>query len=86
MINEILAKGIPALSPPAGHEPIELIELEYKSELDNLDMNNSKIRGNGWPRLHETWKRRWLHNDIRNMAFLYTYEVFNKIVETGGLK
>lgn len=41
---------------------------------------------NGWPRNHETWKTRWLHNDIKDMAFLYTYNVFRKIVNDGGLK
>ena len=34
-----------------------------------------------WPRLDGDWK----HSDIRNVAFLYTYEVFQKFVEIGEL-
>jgi hypothetical protein len=80
-INESLAKGIPALSTPAGHEPISL---PYGAEIDNMDCNAYKE--NGWPKDHDKWKKRWLHSDIKNMAFLYVMQAFNEIVRTGDLK
>jgi hypothetical protein len=28
----------------------------------------------------------WLHSDLKNMAYLYTYELFNELVTQGGLQ
>ncbi|MBN1270112.1 MAG: hypothetical protein JXB04_11025, partial [Kiritimatiellae bacterium] len=43
---------------------------------------------NGWPqeRLSSQWGDRWLHCDLRAMANLYVYELYDKFVELGGLK
>ena len=55
--------------------------------MDDWDMNTlGKPEGGAWGRWHATYEDRWLHNDIRNMAFLYTHRLFAKLVELGGLQ
>lgn len=76
--NEILAKGIPALSEETGRN-----ELNLGDQFVNFNMASHKA---GWPRNHETYHLRWLHNDIRKMAYLYTFKVFDEMVEKGELK
>ncbi len=80
VIDFHLAKGIPALSPPAG-----ATSLVSKGIL-SFDMNAPAFRPNGWPRESGGLRNRWLHSDIKNVAYFYTHKVFEKIVEIGGLK
>ncbi|MGD9874055.1 MAG: hypothetical protein AB7T27_07260 [Kiritimatiellia bacterium] len=74
--NEILALGIPALSGAAGRLLIE--------DIDNYDMNDHKP--NDWPRSGGEYDDRWLHTDIKNVAYMYVFDVFKQIVSSGGLK
>jgi hypothetical protein len=30
-------------------------------------------------------KQRWLHSDMKDMAFFYTYKLYKELVELGGL-
>lgn len=78
--NDILATGIPALSYSTGRYPPVL------TGLFNFDMANNVHRPNGWPRDDEIYHARWLHSDIHNMAYLYTYFAFKNIVQQGGLQ
>lgn len=80
-LNEILAKGIPALSPAAG-----LTNLS--TTLSNLDMNSKAEdnRPNGWGRNGDPYLTRWLHSDLKNMAYFYTYKLFNQLVSQGDLQ
>ncbi|MFO7871008.1 MAG: hypothetical protein R6V03_06200, partial [Kiritimatiellia bacterium] len=80
-VNEILARGIPAMSPAAGVNKMATIPVEKNADLDSKD-----YKPNGWPRNHETYVDRWLHSDVKNMAYLYTYKVFKEIAEKGELK
>lgn len=41
---------------------------------------------NGWPRSGGDYNDRWLHNDIREIAYLYVYNVFDEIVNKGEMK
>lgn len=80
--NEILAKGIPALSPAAGKTAIA------PDNIVNFNMNAAFKPDNGaWGRddshMH---KKRWLHNDMQNMAYFYTHKLFKTLVEEGGLE
>ena len=74
--NELLAKGIPALSPAAG-----------KTEMDSLGDNNFNMNtdfrpeGGAWGRNHEDYETRWLHSDMKDMAYFYTHRLFDKLVE-----
>lgn len=79
-VNDMLAMGVPALSPAAGlTNAIPLIGR-------NNNVDTPEIKENGWPRNHEDYHQRWLHSDLKNMAFLYTYKVFEKITTEGELK
>lgn len=77
--NDIIAQGVPALSYAAG---VQNILLPYPSR--NYNANNHKP--NGWGRSGGTYGTRWLHSDLKNMAYLYTYDLFNQIVSQGGLQ
>jgi hypothetical protein len=81
--NELLAEGIPALSAAAGIvKPSSLPNVENR----NSDMNIAfKPDGGAWGRSGEPYATRWLHCDIREMAFYYTQKLFVKLVKEGDL-
>ena len=75
-----LAQGIPALSPPTGRT-------KFRDELmPSFDMGS--YRSENWPTGNRDpeLQFRWLHSDVKNMAFFFTHTLFEKIVEVGGLK
>jgi hypothetical protein len=78
--NMLLSKAIPALSIPAGDRTLTSIALEK-----NIDMNIMG-RPNGWGRTHDTYGTRWLHSDLKNVAYFYVHPLFTKFVEKGELK
>ena len=69
-VAEILACGIPALSGPAGSRNI--------LDFDDYDMNNHDENA-PWGRKSDLYEKRWLHSDIKNMAFPFTFRVFQQI-------
>jgi hypothetical protein len=71
----LLSGFIPATSYAAGHE-----NFDEDVVVKNIDMNDA--RGASWPRLQESdgWKRGWWHSDIKDVAFPYTHEVFEEIM------
>ncbi|MEI7902567.1 MAG: hypothetical protein WCK89_20145, partial [bacterium] len=86
-IWRVLAGAVPAKSLAAGRIQID----NYIN--DNVNMNqpvsdNSGIKPSYWPdRGGDVWLRtNWLHSDIRNMAYLYTYRIYDEIINRGGLK
>jgi|LSQX01.2.fsa_nt_gb hypothetical protein len=76
-VNNILAQGIPALSHAAGINEIE-------GAVQNYDANANKP--NGWGRSTAPYFGRWLHSDLKDMSYFYTYELFNQLVSQGGLQ
>jgi len=79
-VTEMLAKGIPAISYPTGYTPITLEDFEK-----NIDMNATEFKPNGWVNRF-SFGDRWKHEDLIDMAYLYDYMLFKKIVELGELK
>jgi hypothetical protein len=80
-INELLAQGIPALSSPAGRKKITPLNIsDFSFDIETLDKNN------GWLYRNSTYQYRWLHNDLKNMAFLYNYKLFHNLIEVGALE
>jgi predicted outer membrane repeat protein len=77
-VNGILAQGVPALSYPAAVTNISL------AGFYNFDAEDNQP--NGWGRSGGTYDTRWLHNDLKNMAYLYTYSLFDRIVSEGALE
>lgn len=80
MRNEILAKGMPALSGAAG-------AISVMGPFENNNMNSESYR-NGWPRLvsEEPYGQRWKHSDLKNVAYFFTYKLFNDVVTKGNLE
>ena len=67
--SRILADGIPAMSFAAGANP-----LGNNAVSGNIDYGTCK--SGEWPRA----RGRWLHSDIKNVAFRFVHEFFEKLV------
>lgn len=82
VIDAHLAQGIPALSPPTGRTNLT----QYG--IPSYDMNSAEFMPNGWPRKEDgnELAMRWLHSDVKNVAYYYTHMLFRRIVEIGGLR
>lgn len=78
VVNDIIAQGVPALSCAAGVDAVNLINFY------NYNVNDH--RQNGWGRSGPPYYDRWLHSDLKNMAYLHTYEFFDELVSQGGLQ
>jgi len=79
--NELLAKGIPALSPAAGKTFLSPL-----TSSRNFNMNTDfKPEGGLWGRNHKDYGKRWLHSDMKDMAYFYTHKLYKELVELGGL-
>jgi hypothetical protein len=84
---DALGGAIPALSFPAGRNPIPLFEQQLRNT-DLIDLQD------GWPqaRLNDPKKRisltigRWFHSDAKNIAYRYNYKLWDTWVGIGGLK
>ena len=82
-VNEILAMGIPAMSPSAGQTNVARFNPVGQPP---RNINISTLKENGWPRDHETYHTRWLHSDCKNVGYLYTFKLFDELVTEGALK
>ena len=78
--NNYRARGIPALSPAVGITQVE----KFNGNFNMAAMKDD----DAWPtiRPNNSYGTRWQHNDIKNVAYRYTYKVFKDIVEKGQLK
>jgi hypothetical protein len=78
--NRILSDAIPCLTLPVGANPVPSFDSDH-----NINMQNNE---NNWPlgRLQQPEGNNWHHSDIRAVAYTFTYEVFNAIVNDGNLK
>ncbi len=84
---QILGGAIPALSFPAGRNPIPIFSPQNR----NTDLMD---RQDGWPqaRLIDPAKRlpdgrgRWFHSDIKNVAYRYNHIYWEDLVQRGSLK
>ena len=82
-VDEMLTMGIPSLSYPAGRKHIAPDDDGF-----SFDMNSSPdtFRLNGWLNRGAPYGTRWLHNDLKNVAYVYNYSLFDKIVDDGELE
>jgi hypothetical protein len=78
-VNDILPKGVPALSHGAGHNRVN-------GAVRNYDAEENEHKPNGWGRSGGEYDTRWLHGDFKNMAYFYTYDLFDQIVSEGELR
>ncbi len=74
VVNDIIARGVPALSYATAVSSIVGAQQNYDANVN---------KPNGWGRNDST---RWLHSDLKDMAHYYTYDLFDQIVTKRGLE
>ena len=80
--NRILSDAIPAMSLVAGANPIPRFDVSGR----NVDMNTPQFQ-NGWPQGRTGNEvNKWHHSDFHEVAYTFTYKLFNQFVTTGNLK
>jgi hypothetical protein len=83
--NRILSDAIPALSLPVGANPVPKLA-PFGQPNKNIDMMTLE---NGWPQGRLTTNEKnndWYHSDFHQMAYIFTYQLFNQFVTLGNLK
>ena len=85
---DLLARGLPALSPAAGAMPIPAIGgatavTNYDLEIQGRPVGGDwPAEGHGSPLTQE----RWLHSDFKNVALPCVYPLFVNMINRGGLR
>ena len=83
-IHLALAKHVPALSSPVGGMAV------LGDNTRNIDMNNPVTgieRPNDWGRSADSiYQKKWLHSDMKDMAYFYVHMLYYQLVEKGGLR
>ena len=88
MRYDLLARGLPALSPAAGSTPFP--RLGGNSSVMNYDLENQgRPIGGSWPAAGHgspLTRDRWLHSDFKNVALPYVYPLFQTMINRGSLR
>ena len=79
------ALGIPALIPAAGAVSYGGGDTLERMINMNLQSVNGVSRPNGWPN-HSSYGNRWLHSDLKNVAYYYTFKLYKRLVQEGALE
>jgi len=76
---------IPAMSFATGYDVVPALG-NPPSDF-NFDLSSAVIRGEGepWP-AERDGDLRWRHSDLREVAYVYTHGLYDKIVEVGELQ
>ena len=77
--DELLAEAIPAISTAAGNTQVT------PSTKPNFSFNISTLKENGWIYRNDELEENWLHEDLIDMAYLYNYKLYEKLVNDGDL-
>lgn len=88
----LLAKGIPSRTPASGAmkwgDDDNLGRFMFN--LNDITEDAAIPRPNGWVSRSNgwfgNWGTRWMHSDIKNVAYFYVFKFFEKVKETGGLE
>jgi hypothetical protein len=85
--KRILSDAIPALTWAVGSHPVPMLSPPQRPDQRNFDMNS--LYQNSWPVSRpqsgpEAFK--WYHSDFKDVAYTYTYKLFNQFVTVGNLK
>lgn len=78
-VDELLARGVPALSGPVGSMAMLL-----GSSVQNEDLNGFSLVP-GWPRAGETTFSGWRHSDVKNIALPFVFPAFQQLVQSFGV-
>jgi hypothetical protein len=87
--NRILADAIPALTLPVGASHVQRLAPQNEDDR-NFDMQ--ALCENGWSSgrpartVGAVAPGEWHHSDCRQMAYTFTYKLFDELVNNGNLK
>jgi len=87
-VAKLLGEAIPALSYAVGRN--DIISLDGTNQKNNFDLNAPFTSGgnggfeSGWPASRPN--SNWRHSDFQDVAYAYTYSLFDNIATTGVLK
>jgi len=77
----VLAYEMPALSFAAGGSESSIFALKDNA----VNMNDEMF--DGWPAIRGGLVgKEWFHSDFKDVAYRYTYPLFDDLVSRGGLK
>jgi hypothetical protein len=84
----LLADAFPARTLAAGKNQVASLLKDETTEEVNFDMQEKfktrKLSGIYWPA--DRNPKNWRHNDIKKVAYLYLYQLYDKFVGNVGLK
>lgn len=87
-----LAKGIPSRTPASGAmkwgDDDNLGRFMFN--LNDITEDATILRPNGWVSRSNgwfgNWGTRWMHSDIKDVAYFFVFKFFEKVKNTGGLE
>ncbi len=82
-IDSMLAQGIPTITPAVGNQELGAV---FVAQNRKRNLDSMAFKPNDWPNRGRDWKTRWLHSDMKDVAYFYNYMLYQFIVEQGGLK
>jgi len=75
----LLARAIPATSVAAGANAVEALPASHNRNMQHREKDGNVVDEglqNGWPRSDTIWR----HGDYKDVAYVYTYKLFDAIV------
>lgn len=84
VVDAHLARGVPALNWPTGGCIIGIDE-EEQFDVNHTSPYDGIPRPNGWP-IRSDYPARWLHFDMKDIAYFFNLKFYEKAVEKGTLK
>lgn len=88
MRYDLLARGLPALSPAAGSTPFPIFGGNESIVNYDLEKQGRQVGGD-WPldgHGSPLTRDRWLHSDFKNVALPFVYPLFLTMINRGALK
>jgi hypothetical protein len=84
--NRILSDAIPAMSLVAGANPVPRFSPPTSPTQHNFNMNTPQFQNTWSPGRTGNEANMWHHSDFADMAYTFTYQLFDQFVSTGNLK
>lgn len=65
---------------------IAKLEDKYSNETGNsIETYDMETNRNGWPPLEVRGNQRWLHGDVKDVAYLYVWRIWEKVITDANL-
>ena len=83
----LLALHMPALTPAMGRPDGQTLDSITNNDMPSF-IKHEGDTSREWGRNYSLYKNRWLHSDVKNMAYFYIHPLFSHMVEIlqGGSK